>query len=125
MEIKLIEMIMIQPFVFIALAVLVWVLTYIIKKPIKKYTNKITDSQKKKLANKLILLIPFVLAAILFYVYNSIIEKTWKPDFEYILGSAFSIAALAITIYNVFEGLKGKKVNMKYLKMESHYTIYY
>lgn len=109
MELKLIELLMTEPFVFIALAVAVWLLTYIVKKPIKNYTALIKDETKKKLANKWILLIPFVLAFIVYYIYNGITTKVWTKGFEGILGAAFSIAVLSITIYNVFEGLKGKK----------------
>lgn len=109
MELKLIELLMTEPFIFIFLAVAVWLLTYIAKKPIKKATSKIKDPQKQKLANKWILLIPFVLALIIFYLYNSLTTKQWLSDFELIFSSAFSIAVMSITIYNVFEGLKGKK----------------
>lgn len=109
MELKLIELLMTEPFVFIALAIAVWLLTYLVKKPIKAHTKKIKDTQKQKLANKWILLIPFVLALIIFYLYNGIVTKVWTKDLELVFSSAFSIAAMSITIYNVFEGIKGKK----------------
>lgn len=109
MELKLIELLMTEPFVFIALAIAVWLLTYLIKKPIKNHTKQIKDPQKQKLANKWILLIPFFLAAIIFYIYNGLTTKVWTKDLELIFSSAFSIAVMAITIYNVFEGIKGKK----------------
>ena len=109
MELKLIELLMTEPFVFIALAIAVWLLTYLLKKPIKNQTKKIKDPQKQKLANKWILLIPFFLAAIIFYIYNGLTTKTWTKDLELVFSSAFSIAVMSITIYNVFEGLKGKK----------------
>lgn len=109
MELKLIELLMTEPFIFIALATAVWLLTYLVKKPIKAHTKKIKDPQKQKLANKWILLVPFVLALIIFYIYNGLATKVWTKDFELVFSSAFSIAVMSITIYNVFEGIKGKK----------------
>lgn len=110
MELKLIELLMTEPLIFVGLAVLVWLLTYLIKRPIKKATTLVKDEKKRKLYNKWILLIPFLLAVIVYYVYYGLTTKTWiKVDYELILSSAFSIAVLSITIYNVFEGIKGKK----------------
>lgn len=109
MELKLIELLMTEPLVFVAMAVGVWILTYFVKKPVKALTKKIKDEQKRKICNKWILLIPFVLALIIYFVYHGITTKKWLSDYELILSSAFSIAVLAITIYNVFEGIKGKK----------------
>lgn len=109
MELKLIELLMTEPFVFIALAIAVWLLTYLLKKPIKSQTKKIKDPQKQKLANKWILLIPFFLAVVLFYIYNGFMTKIWTKDMELVFSSGFSIAVMSITIYNVFEGLKGNK----------------
>jgi len=110
MELKLIELLMTEPLVFIGMAVLVWLLTYLVKIPIKKITAAAKDDKKRKLYNKWILLIPFILALTVYYVYYGLTFKIWvKVDYELILSSAFSIAVLAITIYNVFEGLRGKK----------------
>ena len=109
MELKLIELLMTEPLVFVGMAVAVWILTYIVKKPIKNMTSKIKNEQKRKLCNKWVLLIPFVLALALYFVYHGITTKMWLADYELILSSAFSIAVLSITIYNVFEGIKGKK----------------
>ena len=109
MELKLIELLMTEPVVFVALATIVWLLTYLVKKPIKIHTAKIKDDQKKKLVNKWILLIPFLLAFALYFAYNWFITRNWKMNYEVLFGGAFSIAVMAITIYNVFEGLRGKK----------------
>lgn len=109
MELKLIELLMTEPFIVIVLAILVWLLTYIVKKPIKAHTLKIKDPQKQKLANKWILLIPFVLSFILFYLYLGLTTRLWISNFELALSTAFSIAIISITIYNVFEGIRGRK----------------
>lgn len=110
MEFKLIELLMTEPLIFVGLAILVWLLTYLAKRPIKKITSLAKNEEKRKLYNKWILLIPFVLAVIVYYVYYGLTTKTWiKVNYELILSSAFSIAVLSITIYNVFEGIKGKK----------------
>lgn len=101
---------MTEPLIFIGLAVLVWLLTYLVKRPIKKATALVKSEEKRKLYNKWILLIPFVLAVIVYYVYYGLTTKIWiKVDYALILSSGFSIAVLSITIYNVFEGIKGKK----------------
>ena len=101
---------MTEPLIFVGLAILVWLLTYLVKRPIKKITTLAKSEEKRKLYNKWILLIPFVLAVIVYYVYFGLTTKTWvKVNYELILSSAFSIAVLSITIYNVFEGIKGRK----------------
>jgi len=110
MELKLIELLMTEPLIFVGLAILVWLLTYAIKRPIKKATSLVKDEKKRKLYNKWILLIPFVLAVILYYIYYGLTTKIWiKVDIQLILSSGFSIAVLSITIYNVFEGIKERK----------------
>ena len=109
MEIRLLELLLTQPFIFLILGVLVCILTYVLKAPIKAHTAKIKDEQKRKLANKWILTIPFILALVLYFLYRGIAEKKWLTEYELLTSSAFSIAALAITIYNVFEGIKGRK----------------
>lgn len=108
-ELKLIELLMTQPFLYIGFGVLVWLLTYVVKRPIKKYTAKIRDEKTRKLANKWILLIPFALALICIIVYNGIFAKLWFYDWETMLSEAFSVAMLSIVIYNVFQDLRGKK----------------
>lgn len=109
MEIKLLELLMTKPALFVAFGFIVFLLTYLLKKPIKHYTARIKDEQKRKLTNKWILLIPFALALLVYFIYHGFVTKEWFSEGELVFSSAFSIAAMAITIYNVFEGLKGKK----------------
>lgn len=109
MELKLLELLLTQPVIFALLGLIVCLLTYVVKAPIKARTAKIKDEQKRKIANKWILTIPFVLALILYFIYRGVTEKKWLVEYELLTSSAFSIAALAITIYNIFEGIKGRK----------------
>lgn len=109
MEIKLLELLFTQPAIYAVLGILVWALTYVVKRPIKAQTALIKDERKRKIANKWILLIPFILAMIVSVVYFRIISGNWLEDVEMILAKALTIAVISITWYNVFEGIRGKK----------------
>lgn len=108
-EFKLIELLMTSPLIYVAFAIAVWLLTYLFKQPVKFYTAKIKDEKTRKLVNKWILLIPFVLALVLVIVYYGLATNVWFDDWEKLLSDAFSIAMLSIVIYNVFQDIKGKK----------------
>ena len=50
-----------QYFVFVGMAVVIFLLTQILKMPIKHFTKKIKIEKTRKLVNSVILLIPFIL----------------------------------------------------------------
>ena len=108
MDFEIIKLVLASPIV-LGVAVATWLLTYLIKYPIKKATSKIRNDTKRKQVNKLILLLPFIIACILIFVYNGLITKQWFTGLEDMAVQAFSSSVLAITIYNIFEGVRGKK----------------
>lgn len=108
MDFEIIKLVLASPIV-LGVAVATWLLTYLIKYPIKKATSKIRNDTKRKQVNKLILLLPFIIACILIFVYNGLTTKQWLLGIEDMLLKAFSSSVLAITIYNIFEGIRGKK----------------
>lgn len=108
-QIKLIEFLFTYKAILVLFAVTVWLLTYVVKKPIKAATAKIKDERKRKLANKWVLLIPFILAFIAVYLYLGFTTVFWPINWQLLTQDAFKVAFLAIVIYNVAEGLKGKK----------------
>lgn len=108
-ELKLIELIMTTPGIFLIFALVVWLLTYIVKKPIKRITSKIKDEKKRKLYNKWILVIPFILATIVLILYHGFRYNEWFTDFDVLMSEAFSVAVFSIVIYNIFADITGKK----------------
>src|SRR5690554_6116439 len=108
MEYKIIELIMKTPIVLL-IAIATWILTYIVKYPIKLLTKKIKDEALRKRVNKVIVLLPFIIAFAIVFVRNGILTKEWLKDIENLIAIAISSAVVAITIYNFFEGVRGKK----------------
>lgn len=109
MEIKLLELLFTQPAIFILFGLIIWFLTNLIKQPIKRFTALIEDEQKRKIANKWILLLPLVFGLAFAILYAKYKTGLWFDDIETIVSNAFLIAVIAITWYNVFERNKGKK----------------
>ena len=76
-----------------------FILTMIIKLPIKKLTAKLLDD-KRKLVNSLIMFIPAVLSLILAILYYGIFLKSWFCE------KAFEVSAsgwvLSLTIYAIY-----------------------
>jgi len=109
MDLKLLELLLTYPAIFLVFGIAVWLLTYLLKKPIKNSTSKIKNEQRRKKINKWILLIPFFLGLVIAFIYNGIETKTWLSNYDKIVTNAFKIAAIAIVLYNFVEGLRGKK----------------
>lgn len=108
MDFEIIKLVFSSP-IILGIAVATWLLTYVVKYPFKKWTYKIKNEVKRKQVNKLILLLPFIIACILIFLHNGITTKEWLVGIENLALQAFSSSVLAITIYNIFEGVRGKK----------------
>nr|DAF90893.1 MAG TPA: hypothetical protein [Siphoviridae sp. ctnMR5] len=81
-------------------AIIYGILT-VLKKPIKKATAKIKNEKLRKLANKVIILLSFVLAVALWYVLNAISTKYFPIDGVVILLTG----AIPVIIYALAEGV--------------------
>jgi len=107
-DFEIIKLLLKSPIVLL-IAIATWLLTYVFKYPIKKLTYKIKDDTKRKQINKLILLLPFIIAFAIVFVRNGILTKSWLKGIQNMLLTSFSSSVVAITIYNIFEGIRGKK----------------
>jgi hypothetical protein len=87
-----------EAFIFCAMAVVVFILTNLFKIPIKAITNKITDERKRRMANAVILVIPFVLGVALEFVYSTFYLHIM---FSIIRGIGYGSAG--ISLYGVVE----------------------
>ena len=96
-------------FVVCAMAVIIFIATQFLKLPIKFGTKHIKNERVRKIANSVILLIPFALGIALDFLYST-----------YILHTAFSIIAglgygtAGISLYGVVERFFKVKVSNPY-----------
>lgn len=106
MELKIVELLLQTPAIYLLFGLITWLLTYVVKLPIKKMTAKLPD-EKRKAANKLILFLPIFIGIAHVLVYFKIKNLSYAS--EDVLQKGFYVGMLAITIYAIFEGLRGKK----------------
>lgn len=96
-------------FVWCVMAVIIFLVTQVIKLPIKHFTNKISNERKRKIANATILLIPFAVGVALDFLYST-----------YYLHQAFSIitglgyGTAGISLYGVIERFFKVKIKNPY-----------
>ena len=100
----------------IVMALIVFLLTLLIKIPIKRQTSKLVEN-KRKLWNSLIIPIPLLLSFIIAIGYNFIFSEQLKLDKLFDL--AISIYILSITIYAIYsrvvviiKGLKSGDISL-------------
>ncbi len=84
----------------LCIAFIVFVLTMLIKWPIKRCTKKLTE-EKRKAVNTVILFVPIVLSLILSILYYGILKKSWfnLMSFE----TTISSWIISLTIYAIYE----------------------
>ena len=101
----------------VVIAFVVFILTMIIKWPIKRVTAKL-DENKRKAVNTVIVFIPMVLSMILSILYFGIFNKIWfsMESFEV----AISTYLVAVTIYAIFSRLV---IVFKGMKNSSHENV--
>ena len=106
----------------LVIAVGAFLLTYLIKIPIKKWSSKLNE-EKRRMSNSIIIFIPFVLSLIASIIYYGISKSDWFSLF--VLDSAFSswicslsLYAIITRIWIVIKGLKSGniKINNKLTK---------
>lgn len=85
-------------FVSCAMAVIVFLVTQVLKLPIKHFTSKIKKERVRKLVNATILLIPFAVGVLCDYLYCTYYTHT---AFSVIAGLGYGTAG--ISLYNIIE----------------------
>lgn len=96
-------------FVSCGMAVIVFLVTQVLKMPIKHFTSKIKNERARKLVNATILLIPFALGVLFDYLYSTYISHT---AFSVIAGLGYGTAG--ISFYNIIERTFKVKVENPY-----------
>ena len=100
-------------FVWGAMAVIIFLLTQLLKLPIKYFTKKIGNERVRRIVNASILLIPFALGVLADFLYST-----------YYLHSAFTVitglgyGTSGISLYGVVERFFKVKTNNPYLTEE-------
>lgn len=102
-----------EAFIWCAMAVVVFILTNLFKIPIKHFTNKISDERKRRMANIVILVIPFVLGVALDFVYSTFYLHIM---FSVIRGIGYGSAG--ISLYGVVERFFKVKTNNEWENTE-------
>jgi hypothetical protein len=101
---ELLKLVSNYSYVLLLLGLIVCLLVYVLKIPIKKLTAKITDEAKRKKTNIIIYILPFAVGILVFWIY-ALITKA-----EFVIWIGIQIGGIAIVIYNLLERFKKGKV---------------
>lgn len=96
-------------FVWCAMAVIIFLVTQVLKLPIKYFTNKIKNERKRKMVNAVILLIPFALGCFLEFLYDVYYLQT---TFNLINGLGYGTSGIAL--YGTVERFFKVKIDNPY-----------
>ena len=105
-------------FVSVAMAVIIFACTQLLKMPIKFATSKIANERVRKIVNGTILLIPFILGVVFDYVYCIAVTHN---AFDVINGLGYGTAG--ISLYGVVERFFKVKVENPYETEEGQQAI--
>lgn len=103
-------------FVWVAMAILIFLITFLFKYPYKKLTNKIKDEGKRKLANKAIVIFAFAISFALNFAYCHYFEMvfTIQDSLRNALSAIALHSALEIKsngkVENVFNTVEGNQI---------------
>ena len=100
-------------FVWCAMAVIIFLVTQVLKLPIKHFTSKIKNQRIRKIVNATILLIPFALGVLFEFLYTTYYLHT---AFTIITGLGYGTAG--ISLYGVIERFFKVKVSNPYTDTE-------
>lgn len=96
-------------FIWCAMAVIIFLVTQLIKLPIKHFTNKIKNERVRKIVNSVILLIPFGLGILAEFLYSTYYLHV---AFTVITGLGYGTAG--ISLYGIVERFFKVKVENPY-----------
>lgn len=88
-----------------ALMTFIYIVLNLIKKPVKKLTNKIKNDQIRHLANKIFILLSFGLSTLLWYLLNKFIPQYFAFNGVEILITG----SLPVVLYALVDGLSKPK----------------
>lgn len=100
-------------FIWCAMAVIIFLITQILKLPIKVCTKRIKNERTRKIANSVILLIPFALGVLFEFLYNTYYLHT---AFTVIAGLGYGTAG--VSLYGIIERFFKVKVDNPYKTTE-------
>ena len=103
------ELVKNEYFVSVAMAVIIFACTQLLKMPIKLLTSKIANERVRRIVNGTILLIPFILGVVLDYIYCTAITH---QAVNVINGLGYGTAG--ISLYGVVERFFKVKVENPY-----------
>lgn len=95
--------------VWCAMAVIIFLVTQVLKLPIKHFTKKIKSERKRKIANATILLIPFALGVFADFLYS-----TYYLHDAFTVVTGLSYGTGGVSLYGVIERFFKVKVNNPY-----------
>ena len=96
-------------FVWCAMAVLIFLVTQVIKLPIKHFTKKIKNERKRKIVNSIFLLIPFALGILAEFLYN-----TYYLHIAFTVIAGLGYGTAAISLYGIIERFFKVKIENPY-----------
>jgi hypothetical protein len=112
------ELVKNEYFVSVAMAVIIFACTQLLKMPIKLLTSKIANDRVRRIVNGTILLIPFILGVVLDYVYCvAVTHQAW----DVINGLGYGTAG--ISLYGVVERFFKVKVENPYETKEGQAVV--
>lgn len=100
-------------FIWSAMAVIIFLITQVLKLPIKHFTSKIKNERVRKIVNATILLIPFALGVLFEFLYTTYYLHT---AFTVIAGLGYGTAG--ISLYGVIERFFKVKIDNPYTETE-------
>ena len=96
-------------FVWCAMAVLIFLVTQVIKLPIKHFTKKIKNERTRKIVNSVFLLIPFALGILAEFLYS-----TYYLHIAFTVITGLGYGTAGISLYGIIERFFKVKVDNPY-----------
>lgn len=106
-------------FVWCAMAVIIFCLTQLLKLPIKAATKHIKNEKARKIANKVIVLIPVLLGLLAEFLYGTLLlPAIGMAIIPFNGATGLSYASGSIMVYSIFEIKTGIKIENPYTDTE-------
>lgn len=100
--------------IWCAMAVIIFLLTQVLKLPIKVCTKKIKNERVRKIVNATILLIPFGLGILCEFLYGAYVCPLWGETLQFTGVTGLGYGTAGISLYGVIERFFKVKTNNPY-----------